>query len=208
MKCQTSYQVGGRYSLFVSHARTHTASSRLKKLTSSIYRTYTMQHSDGLNMKWNDNSYMIPDSNSIDWYVNAGKWISSRKADLTWLLHAVNQQPHQPKHGSNRTHMQLCGLGLNPAAIITELWYCHYSIFPTLWLPLLSSGLRKECKIAFQSQEKQRFSHRAWSWKTFKNQCCMLTAVTAIMKNNPAHGVANQWKITLPIVPDFEEIFD
>lgn len=141
MKCQTSYQVGGRYSLFVSHARTHTASSRLKKLTSSIYRTYTMQHSDGLNMKWNDNSYMIPDWNSIDWYVNAGKWISSRKADLTWLLHAVNQQPHQPKHGSNRTAYATLRIRPEPCsyhywALILSLQYLsHFVASPSVLWP-------------------------------------------------------------------------
>lgn len=83
-------------------------------------------------------------------------------------------------------HMQLCGLGLNPAAIITELWYCHYSIFPTLWLPLLSSGLRKECKIAFQSQEKQRFSHRAGRPSKTSAACSLQSQLS--------------WKIILPMV--------
>lgn len=85
-------------------------------------------------------------------------------------------------------HMQLCGLGLNPAAIITELWYCHYSIFPTLWLPLLSSGLRKECKISFQSKKNRGFLTGRGAGRPSKTSAaCSLQSQLS-------------WKIILPTV--------
>lgn len=55
----------------------------------SSCRSHITRHTLALHSEkqWNYNSYIIPVSSSIDWYVNEGKWISSQRPDLTCLVH-------------------------------------------------------------------------------------------------------------------------
>lgn len=126
---------------------------------------------------------------------------------------AVNQPPHQQSHRSdirkaylngsinpiNPRHIHPCEWGLKPVSIITGLWYCSYSIFSPLWLPLLSLRLRKECKnrFSFKRERKTDIFSQGVELEDMWNSTegCVLTAVMAIMKSNLVQIVANQWGI-------------
>ena len=89
--------------------------------------------------------------------------------------------------------MHHCGWGLKPASIIIVLWYCHYSIFPPLWLPPLSPRLRKECKKLFpfkREGETDIFSQGVeLEDRLTSTEGYDLTTVMIIMKSNLVQNV-------------------
>lgn len=114
--------------------------------------------------------------------------------------------------------MHHCGWGLKPASIIIVLWYCHYSIFPPLWLPLLSPRLRKECKKLFpfkREGETDIFSQGVeLEDRLTSTEGHVLTTVMIIMKSNLVQIVISGnlnfplslilWNVRLGIVLTFD----
>lgn len=197
MKCQTSYQLGERYFPILSHTHSHTLTLFLTAEI-NVLLLEDIQPRD-IQMVWIELKWRFPAHPAFKLNRLICKWrqISSQDPDLTRLAQlSINGLISS----STGDHSVYTSLWIRPESCI----YHYCALILSLQYPFLFVGSRwiltrrKECKMAFHSQEEGKTGVFSQGVELEDSTLCSDWG-HGYHEKSSCQSVANQWKIRLPL---------